>query len=544
MVVIELLAPAKDLKCGVSAIKCGADAVYIGAPLFGARSSACNDIEDIKKLIDFAHLYYARVYITVNTILTDEELPQAQKLINDLYNLNADGIIIQDTGLLELDLPPIPLIASTQMHNVSKKKIKFLEQIGFKRIILARELSLNEIEDIHNEVNIELEAFIHGALCVSYSGQCYMSYAIGGRSGNRGQCAQPCRKKYSLKDNNGQIIAKNLYLLSLKDMNRSSYIEDMIKAGITSFKIEGRLKDESYVKNVVSFYRREIDTVLEKLSIKKASSGYSYIDFEPDPLKTFNRGFTTYFLKGRSKDIASPNTPKSTGEPIGKIEKTGQNYFKLDNDIKIAPGDGICFFNADNELCGTIINQVIENRILPQEMNELKEGLKINRNNDNNFIKKLKSTQIDRFIDVDFMLTEGNNEYILKAVDEDGIAAESSISVSGESAQNKNMLLNNLDKQLSKLGDTEFTLSKLSMNLYNYYFIPVKDINELRRQAIEWLRKNRSAKRPIEHFEIIKNNVPYPKDKLDFSTNIYNKKAIDFYKRHGIKQFEMAAENY
>jgi putative protease len=293
---IELLAPAKDLESGITAIKCGADAVYIGAGKFGARVSAGNNFEDIEKLIQFAHFYRAKVYITVNTILNDDEIIQAQKLIKKLYEIGADALIIQDMGLLELELPPMPVFASTQCHNNTPEKIDFLEKTGFNRAILARELSLEQIKEIRSRTNIGLESFIHGALCVCYSGQCYMSYAIGGRSGNRGECAQPCRKKYSLIDSNNKIISDKQHLLSLKDLNLSCYIKELIEAGITSFKIEGRLKDINYIKNTVAFYRKKIDEVLENTRYKKSSSGETFIDFIPDPYKTFNRGYSEYFL--------------------------------------------------------------------------------------------------------------------------------------------------------------------------------------------------------------------------------------------------------
>ncbi|MEQ8225541.1 MAG: peptidase U32 family protein, partial [Candidatus Eremiobacterota bacterium] len=350
---IELLSPAKDLECGMAAIKCGADAIYIGAERFGARVSAGNSPEDIKELVSFAHRYFARVYVTLNTILTDKETGQAKELMEKLYETGVDAFIIQDMGFLEMDLPPVPLFASTQCHNNSAEKIRFLEQVGFKRAILARELSLKEIKYIREKTEIELEFFVHGALCVCYSGQCYLSYAIGGRSGNRGDCAQPCRKIYSLVDESGNFIIKDKYLLSLKDLNLSGYIRELVDAGINSFKIEGRLKDINYVKNIVSFYRQKIDLA----GYKKTSSGNISINFTPDPEKTFNRGYTDYFFNGRRKDITSFNTPKSTGKSCGKILKCDKNSFYLTYH-SLKAGDGICFFDDTSILRGTSVKKV------------------------------------------------------------------------------------------------------------------------------------------------------------------------------------------
>ena len=296
---IELLSPARDLETGMAAINCGADAIYLGPSRFGAREAVGNPLEDIERLAAYAHKYWAKVYVTVNTLLHDEELEDVQKLVSQLYQAGADAMIIQDAGLLELDLPPLPLFASTQMHNHTPERVAFLEKVGFQRAILARELTLDQIREIRARTHIELETFIHGALCVSYSGQCYMSYAIGGRSGNRGQCAQPCRRLYSLVGADGKTVANNRYLLSLRDLNLSQSAGDLIDAGICSFKIEGRLKDKSYVMNVVGYYRRLLDEILKQRNLRPSASGAVHLDFEPNPNKTFNRGYTTYFLHGR-----------------------------------------------------------------------------------------------------------------------------------------------------------------------------------------------------------------------------------------------------
>jgi collagenase-like PrtC family protease len=313
---IELLAPAKDLDTGLAAINCGADAVYIGAAQFGAREAAANSLEDLEALVAHAHKYWARVYVTVNTLLRNDELPEAVRLIHRLHAAGVDALIIQDAGLLECDLPPLPLIASTQMHNHTPERVAFLEKVGFQRVILARELSLEQIRAIRAQTTLELECFVHGALCVSYSGQCYLSYAIGGRSGNRGQCAQPCRRRYSLVDSRGQTLASDRYLLSLRDLNLSADLKDLLEAGVSSFKIEGRLKDIHYVMNVVSYYRQQLDAILAGKGLQKSSSGRSQVGFTPDLAKTFNRGFTTYFLKGRDAAMHDHAAPKFTGAAV------------------------------------------------------------------------------------------------------------------------------------------------------------------------------------------------------------------------------------
>ena len=327
---IELLAPAKDKKTAFAAIDCGADAVYIGSPKFGARVNASNSLDDIKDVVEYAHKFRVKVYVTINTIMSDDELREAVELIYQLYDIGVDALIVQDMGLLECKLPPIKLFASTQCHNSTLEKVKFLEKTGFSRVILARELSLDEIRKIADNTDVEIETFIHGALCVSYSGQCYMSYAIGGRSANRGECAQPCRKKYSLVDSDGVVVATDKHLLCLRDLNFSSDIKDLIDAGVSSFKIEGRLKDEDYIKNVVSFYRKKIDDAIENTEYERSSSGYSVLGFEADVNKTFNRGYCEYFLHGRNKNIISFDSPKSRGEYTGKVKEVFEKYFLFD----------------------------------------------------------------------------------------------------------------------------------------------------------------------------------------------------------------------
>ena len=407
---IELLSPAKDLETGIAAINCGADAVYLGAAHFGAREAAGNPIADVERLIQYAHKYWARVYVVVNTLLYDEELDEAQRLIGQVYQAGADALIIQDAGLLELDLPPIPLFACTQMHNHTPERVAFLEQVGFQRAILARELSLPQIHEIRAKTSIELETFIHGALCVSYSGQCYLSYAIGGRSGNRGQCAQPCRRPYKLLGREGQVVSNRRYLLSLHDLNLSASLDELVDAGVCSFKIEGRLKDKTYVMNVVAHYRKLLDAVLNERAMRPTASGTIHLDFEPDPNKTFNRGYSSYFLYDRGADIAANDTPKSIGEPLGMVVSADRGSFTLEpSSPPLQPGDGICFLDANRELTGTTINRVVDRSIFPENMEHLKPGVQVFRNHDHAFTDVLVKSQSVRKIGVEMRLAAAAN---------------------------------------------------------------------------------------------------------------------------------------
>lgn len=541
---IELLAPAKNAEIGIAAIDCGADAVYIGAKAFGAREAAGNSVQDIARLTQYAHKYWARVYVTLNTILYDDEFPEALRLIDELYHAGIDGLIVQDAGLLECDLPPLPLIASTQMHNATPEKIAFLERVGFQRVILARELNLEQIRAIRAKTTtIELECLVHGSLCVCYSGQCYMSYAIGGRSGNRGQCAQPCRRLYTLQDSAGKTLCRNRYLLSLKDMYRADYLRELIEAGVTSFKIEGRLKDESYVKNIVSYYRRRIDDVLHDTGLKKSSSGVTQADFTPDPLKTFQRGYTDYFLTGNSDNVASLDTPKSIGEPIGKVIALTKATCTLDSNIPLHTGDGLCFFDRDRILRGTLINAVTRQTMTPDNMQGIEIGTFIYRNYDREFVTLLKKSRIERRIAVTLTLTELPNGVRLAACDEDGNQAEAALLADKQLAKDAVNALATLEKQLKKFGATEFICEKLIIELSAPYFFPVAQLNALRRNVLEQLATVRAQQHPILRGRIIANSAPYPELQLSYLGNVLNKRAEAFYRRHGVTQIQPAAES-
>lgn len=540
---IELLAPAKDLECGIAAIDCGADAVYIGSPRFGAREAAGNSLEDIAELVKYAHKYWVKIYVTLNTLLHDDEIPPALRLISQLYDVGIDGLIIQDVGLLECDLPPLPIIASTQMHNNTPEKVAFLEQVGIKRVILARELDLEQIRAIREQSNIELEVFVHGALCVCYSGQCYMSYALGGRSGNRGQCAQPCRKPYSLMDGNGKVLAADKHLLSLRDLNLSEHLSELIEAGVSSFKIEGRLKDRAYVSNVVAYYRAKLDEALSEMGLERSSSGVSRIDFTPDVNKTFNRGYTTYFLNGRGERTGSVDTPKMVGEAIGKVSFISRQGVTIDSGIAMHKGDGICFFDRRGELRGTVINGVQGCVIVPDKLDGIEKGTLIYRNHDHEFLTRLNKARVERQIAVTLTLRDAPDGLLLIAVDEDGNQAEFDLACEKIRAEKPEAALNNIMKQLEKMGGTEFACSDVEVELPEVYFIPISTLNEMRREVLEKLAAVRVENRPAAEGSIIKNDVLYPETEISYLGNVLNQHAEAFYRRHGVTSIEPAAES-
>ncbi|WP_461638970.1 peptidase U32 family protein [Labilibaculum euxinus] len=540
---IELLAPAKNLETGMAAINYGADAIYIGAPKFGARSAAGNTLEDIGELIKYAHKYWAKVFITMNTILYDHELREAEKLIHKLYKLGADALIVQDMGVLEMNLPPIELHASTQTHNYDIDRIKFLEQVGFKRIILARELSLDQIKEIRKNTTAELEYFIHGALCVSLSGQCYFSHAIGGRSANRGECSQACRMKYDLVDGEGKVIAKDKHLLSLKDLNLSGHMKELVESGICSLKIEGRLKDSSYLKNVTNYYRKELDDVFaKKKEFKKASSGTVKPNFEPDLERTFNRGFTNYFFTGRIPEIANFHTPKSLGKEIGKIVDIRKDHFIIDTKFEIHNGDGLCFFNHNKLLKGILVNGVKGKQVFPNEMNMLVKGAVLYRNNDHEFAKTLKRDNSIRRISADLFLEFKENILTLFAADEDGISASVQLKEKFELARNAEMAITNLKNQLSKSGDSIYSINSIETNFTKAPFVQAKVLNELRRQVLDSLTENRLNAFQQPKTKALISHPQYHTKNLNYMGNVVNCKAEEFYHKCGVEKIEKGFE--
>jgi collagenase-like PrtC family protease len=540
---IELLAPAKDGPTARAAILCGADAVYLGADRFGAREAAGNALSVIREVADFAHQYYARVYVTLNTLLHDRELAAAQRMAHELYDIGVDALIIQDVGLLELDLPPLPLIASTQMHNATVEKVKFWEQIGFSRVILARELTLEQIRQIRRRTDIELECFIHGALCVGASGQCYLSYALGGRSGNRGQCAQPCRRLYSLRDQRGRLVAQDRHLLSLKDLNLAEHLEDLIEAGITSFKIEGRLKDIPYVANTVGFYRQRLDTILSGKGLQRGSCGSVRLAFGPSPEKTFNRGFTDYGLTGKLSSIASMDTPKSTGEYVGTVARVEESSFVLAGPHDLHSADGICFLDRQRNLDGTVVNRVEGQRVYPQKMHSLHVGQNIYRNFDYTFSRQLAGRVAERKIRLSLVLDESAQGLILSGTDEDGNQVRVEIAGEKQPAQKKEAARRTILTQLTKLGNTIFECSDIQLRTGDTYFLPVSRLNAAKRALVEQLLRTRQANRPRWAGGVQRNTVPYPEKHLTYLGNALNEKARAFYRRHGVETIAPAAES-
>ncbi len=541
---IELLAPAKTADIGIAAINFGADAVYIGAEKFSARETAGNNLFDIEKLIRHAHLFYARVYVAVNTILKDAEMADAERLINSLYEIGADAVIIQDFGLLNRNLPPIPIFASTQANNDSLEKIKFLESVGFSRVILPREMSVETIKNIRAQTHIDLETFCHGSLCVSHSGQCYLSYAFGGRSANRGACAQPCRKLYNLVNEQGKVIVQNKHLLSLKDLNLSQNISELIDAGITSFKIEGRLKDIAYVQNITAFYRKKLDAVLEGKNLARASSGKTLFNFTPSPEKTFNRGFTNFGVDGKKGFWGSINTPKSLGEKIGRIKILGNNYFILESSAeKLNNGDGICFFNTEKILCGTTVNIVGGGRVFPNNMDGLSQDALIYRNHNHLFLKQLAAKNAaERKIALAFKLSETAKGFSLKAQDEDENVAEYEMPAKKTIAQKESQAKETIRKQLSKLNDTIFYCAKIEQTFKETYFFPVSFLNELRRNVVQNLLEGRLKNYPKTRLPPKSKDAIYPAKSLSYLGNILNADAANFYKLHGVQDVEQALE--
>ena len=539
---IELLAPAKNLECGIEAINHGADAVYIGAPRFGARAAAGNSIEDIKALVEHAHLYNARIYVTVNTILHNEELPETEKMIWELYRAGVDALIIQDMGITRLNLPPISLHASTQMDNRMPEKVKFLSDIGFRQVVLARELSLDEIKKIHDTCpETLLEVFVHGALCVSYSGQCYVSQACYGRSANRGECAQFCRLAFDLVDSNGKTIEHNKHLLSLKDMNQSDNLEALLDAGATSLKIEGRLKDVSYVKNVTAYYRQKLDSILKyRKEYVRASSGTVKTTFTPQLDKSFSRGFTDYFLRGRNPGIFSFSTPKSLGEEVGTVKEIRGNYFTVAGVKSFNNGDGLCYIDENGRLQGFRVNRVENNKLFPQDMPKLKPKTRLYRNFDQEFEKLMQKKSAERKIAVDICLAENNFGFTLSFTDEDDNSV--SVTLQREKEPARTPQTDNLRNQLSKLGNTPFEAKDIKIDLSDNWFIPSSELSELRRNAVEKLLEVRRINYRREVFRLKESKTKFPVSTLTYLGNVMNSSAAEFYKNHGVLRVMPAFE--
>ncbi len=543
---LELLAPARNRESGLEAIRHGADAVYIGGPAFGARASAGNSVADITALADFAHRYGARVLVALNTILRDEELEDARRIAWETWNAGADALIVQDMGLLELDLPPIQLHASTQTDNRTLEKVRFLEQVGFSQVVLARELTLAEIRHIAAHTKATLEFFIHGALCVSYSGQCYISHAHTGRSANRGECSQACRLPYTLADEDGRVLAQDRHLLSLKDNDQTANLQVLAEAGIRSFKIEGRLKDLSYVKNVTAWYRQQLDEIMEgRPDWRPASAGRCTYTFAPQPDKTFNRGATDYFVNDRQADIAAFDTPKFAGAPIGKITTIGPNWLETDSRETLNNGDGLSWFDDAQELAGVRVNRVEGRRafVLGDLPADLKPGTPLYRNRDQAFERLLEKPSAERRIGVRLRLSETPDGFNLTVTDADGHVAAAEVAHEKQPAKTPERAEAALREALAKLGNTMFAANEVIVELSQPWFLPASVINGLRREAIERLEAARLAAyvRPPRAAPV-EPPVPFPLGELTYLGNVFNAKAREFYARHGVSVIDDAYE--
>lgn len=577
MQTIELLSPARNLSTAREAILHGADAVYIGAPRFGARVSAGNSLEDIKQLVDFAHVFSVRVYVTLNTILFDDELEDARLLAIKLYEMGVDALIVQDMAFLEMDLPPIPLHASTQMDNRNAQKVHLLQQVGFEQVVLARELSLDEIRDIHNAVpDMPLEVFVHGATCVSYNGQCYASQYCFGRSANRGECAQFCRLPFDLVDaaghpvrdgQNNRLVLQR-HLLSLHDMNRSEHVEELMEAGVSSFKIEGRLKDEAYVKNVTAYYRMCIDRAILRHpdKYKRSSLGISSFSFTPQLERTFNRGFSSYFLHGRTRDMVQACSPKSIGQHVGHVKEIRRNCFTVSTTTPFSNGDGLCFLDAEGKLQGFRVNRVEGNCLFPKEMPQgLKPRTPLYRNLDHSFLQTLSHPTAKRRISVIWNLSERINssqhdliDVVVTLTASGDTSVQRTFSVKSEVARSPQK--DNLVRQFSRLGETPFCTDDVRVEFSQDWFIPSSLLGEWRRVLVEELLeklKDTHASKVCAHVE-----KEFPKEKrkgtertngdpihcfegqhLTYLSNVSNKLSRQWYLHHGAYDVESAMES-
>ncbi|WP_420094122.1 peptidase U32 family protein [Parazoarcus communis] len=557
---LELLSPAKNADFGIEAITHGADAVYIGGPSFGARASAENTVADIARLSAHAHRFHAQVFVALNTILRDDELEDARKLIWQLYDAGADALIVQDMGLLELDLPPIQLHASTQTDIRDAAKARFLQDVGFSQIVLARELTLDEVKKIAAATECQLEYFVHGALCVAFSGQCYISHAHTGRSANRGECSQACRLPYDLADKDGNIIARDQHMLSMKDNNQSANLRTLAAAGVSSFKIEGRYKDLSYVKNITAHYRQLLDEIIEHPDAdgpawQRASSGRSTFLFTPQAEKTFNRGYTDYFTNKRQHGIEAFESPKFVGEAIGRvtrIDTKAGKFFEIERVAPIHNGDGLTWYDAKGDLTGLRINRAEHDaagegvdRIFTADAlpADLVPGTSVFRNHDQAFERALEKKSADRRITVDARFFATADGYALTLSDEDGVTATASIQAAHEAAQQAERALNTIRDHIAKLGNTIFTAQEITLDVADAPFLPASALNALRRDAVEQLEAARlQAHARPPRAAPVEPPAPFPDDSLSYLANVLNEKARDFYVKHGVKLIDAAYE--
>lgn len=549
---LELLSPARDADIAREAILHGADAVYIGGPGFGARHNAGNSLRDLAELVPFAHRYGAKIFVTLNTILHDNELEPARLMIHDLYQAGVDALIVQDMGVMEMDLPPIEIHASTQCDIRSVEKAKFLSDVGFSQIVLARELNLDQIRAIHQNVDATIEFFIHGALCVAYSGQCNISHAQTGRSANRGDCSQACRLPYTLKDDQGRVVAFEKHLLSMKDNDQSANLAALVEAGVRSFKIEGRYKDMSYVKNITSYYRQLLDELMEsRTDLVRASSGRTSHFFIPSPDKTFHRGSTDYFVNERKIDIGAFDSPKFIGLQVGEVLKVGKDHLDVAVKDELTNGDGLNVL-IKREIVGFRANTVEKTgknqyRVWPNEMPDTLKNLRphhpLNRNLDHNWQQALLKTSSERRVAVDMELSGWQEQLVLTLTSEEGVSVTKTLEGQFEAANNPQKAYDNLRDGLTKLGQSMYSSRQVNINLPEPYFVPNSLLNQLRRDAVDALTEARLAQYQRGSRKAVSVPAPvYPEEHLTFLANVYNHKAREFYQRYGVKLIDAAYE--
>jgi putative protease len=571
---LELLAPARDADIGIEAINHGADAVYIGGPSFGARSSADNSVSQIARLARHAHRFNSRIFVTLNTILRDNELEGARKLAWQLYDAGVDALIVQDMGLLELDLPPIQLHASTQTDIRTAEKARFLQDVGLSQIVLARELTLQQIATIRANTNCTLEFFVHGALCVAYSGQCYISHAHTGRSANRGECSQACRLLYQVVDDKGRFVAHDKHVLSMKDNNQSENLAALVDVGIRSFKIEGRYKDMGYVKNITAHYRKLLDALIDERQdstqphhspLARASSGTTTFTFTPDPNQNFNREFTDYFVQGRKDDIGAFDSPKNPGQAIGYVTQIGPNWVELettDAATVLHNGDGLCYYDLQKELVGLAINRAESVgkpkagtsprsqrwRVFPKDdlagLKDLRKGTEVNRNRDIDWVRVLEKKSSDRRIAVWAELTRTPKGVALTLTDEDGNTATTHATLPHTPANDPAANATLLEQHIGKLGTTIFIATHAYLTGASDLFVPASTLNALRRDCVEELETVRALALPrLPRAPAVEPPVAFPEDTLSYLANVHNTAAYAFYSKHEVKVIDAAFES-
>ncbi len=532
---IELLAPARDFVAAKAAIDYGADALYIGAGNFGARAAATNSTIDIRRVIDYAHRFGVRVYVTMNTLLYDSELSEAERVAREVVDAGADALIVQDMAYLRMGLP-IELHASTQVCNMTPERVRFLSECGFARVILERGLSLAQINEICSATDVDIETFVHGAICVGYSGRCFLSRSISSRSGNRGECSQPCRLTYDLVDASGRKIIEGKHLLSVRDMNLSNRLGDMLDAGVSSFKIEGRLKDERYIKNVVAHYRRSLDVAIaEREGLCRSSYGTTTYDFTPDPAKSFTRGESEYFFDGKRRGVASFDTPKSVGEYMGRVVRSSARWFELDREHTIAAGDGICF-----SATGTNVNSVEGGRIFPNRMEGISVGVDIFRNYDHRFSQSLDRSRTRRALRVDVRVKMSEDVISMEFTRvDDSLSCEIVRHGNFAPATNEEKMMQTLHSQLAKMGDTHFTLGELSLE-GSIRFVPASLISDMRREGLSRLAEVGFT---MQHKPFVENlSAQFPDKALSCEENVTNRLAEEFYRSHGVERIASPLE--